>query len=102
METFMLRRAMPADSTAGATSSALPTAPREIVGPEFLNTGEAAHFLRLSTKTLEKMRMLGGGPTFRKFGSRVMYAVVDLRAWADRHAYEMTSDPGRVQRSSVR
>ena len=70
--------------------------------PEFLTNDEAAAFLRLSPRTLEKQRVLGGGPRYRKFGARVLYAVGDLRAWADGRAYGMTSDPGYVQRDSVR
>jgi hypothetical protein len=72
------------------------------VNPEFLTTDEAGAFLRLSPRTLEKQRVLGGGPRFRKFGARVVYAAADLRAWADSHTYGMTSDPGYVQRDSVR
>lgn len=70
--------------------------------PEFLNTDEAAEMLRLSARTLEKYRVLGGGPRFRKFGARVVYAAADLRAWADSHTYGMTSDPGRTVRGSAR
>jgi hypothetical protein len=70
--------------------------------PDFLTTVEAASFLRLSPRTLEKQRVLGGGPQFRKFGARVLYAASDLRSWADSRAYGMTSDPGYVQRTSVR
>jgi len=70
--------------------------------PEFLTTDEAGAFLRLSPRTLEKQRVLGGGPRFRKFGARVVYAIDDLRAWADGRAYGMTSDPGYAQRTSVR
>ena len=73
-----------------------------IANPEFLTTEEAATFLRLSPRTLEKQRVLGGGPRFRKFGARVVYAAADLRAWADRNTFGMTSDPGYVQRDSVR
>lgn len=69
---------------------------------DFLTTVEAAEFLRLSPRTLEKQRVLGGGPRFRKFGARVLYAAGDLRSWADSRAYGMTSDPGYVQRTSVR
>lgn len=72
------------------------------VNPEFLTTNEAGTFLRLSPRTLEKQRVQGGGPRFRKLGARVVYAAVDLRAWADSRSYEMTSDPGYVQRNSVR
>ncbi|WP_137891273.1 helix-turn-helix domain-containing protein [Ramlibacter sp. 2FC] len=70
--------------------------------PEFLTNDEAAAFLRLSPRTLEKQRVLGGGPRFRKFGARVLYAAEDLRAWANSRAYDMTSDPGCPQRASVR
>lgn len=77
-------------------------APATPANPEFLTTGEAGVFLRLSPRTLEKQRVLGGGPRFRKFGARVVYAVDDLRAWANSRTYGMTSDPGYVQRDSVR
>jgi hypothetical protein len=76
--------------------------PAAAVNPEFLTTEEAGAFLRLSPRTLEKQRVLGGGPRFRKFGARVVYAATDLRAWADSRTYGMTSDPGYVQRDSVR
>lgn len=79
-----------------------PTSQTSAAKPEFLTTQEAAELLRLSPRTLEKQRVLGGGPRFRKFGARVVYAMADLRAWADGNAYGMTSDPGYVVRSSVR
>ncbi len=69
--------------------------------PRFLTTDESAEFLRLSPRTLEKLRVLGGGPRFRKLGARVVYAVDDLCAWADERAFGMTSDPGYAQRASV-
>ncbi len=59
----------------------------------YLTNDEAAAFLRLSPRTLEKQRIIGGGPRFRKFGRRVMYAVVDLEAWADARSFEGTFDP---------
>ena len=59
----------------------------------YLTNDEAAAFLRLSPRTLEKQRVIGGGPRFRKFGRRVMYAVIDLETWADARSFEMTSDP---------
>ncbi len=46
----------------------------------YLTNDEAADYLRLSPRTLEKQRVIGGGPKFRKFGRRVMYAVSDLDA----------------------
>lgn len=64
----------------------------------YLTNDEAAQYLRLSPRTLEKQRVIGGGPTFRKFGRRVMYAVADLDSWADARSYEATSDPEYAQR----
>ncbi|HSV82692.1 MAG TPA: helix-turn-helix domain-containing protein [Ramlibacter sp.] len=59
----------------------------------YLNNSEAAEFLRLSPRTLEKQRVIGGGPRFRKFGRRVMYAIEDLETWANARSFEMTCDP---------
>ena len=60
----------------------------------FLRTPEAARFLGLSGRTLEKHRTYGTGPKYRKIGGRVVYAVDDLHAWADLGAKKSTSDPG--------
>jgi excisionase family DNA binding protein len=59
----------------------------------YLTNEEAAAYLRLSPRTLEKQRVIGGGPRFRKFGRRVLYAIDDLQIWAEARACEMTSDP---------
>jgi predicted DNA-binding transcriptional regulator AlpA len=61
--------------------------------PRFLRTPEAAHFLGLSGRTLEKHRTYGTGPAYHKLGGRVVYAIEDLRAWADRGTVSSTSDP---------
>ncbi|MGY8819986.1 MAG: helix-turn-helix domain-containing protein [Pseudomonadales bacterium] len=68
------------------------------VSAHYLNNDEAADFLRLSPRTLEKQRVIGGGPRFRKFGRRVMYALADLRAWADERCFETTFDPDYLER----
>jgi hypothetical protein len=62
--------------------------------PPFLHTPDAARFLGLSGRTLEKHRTYGTGPKFRKIGGRVVYALEDLKAWADRGVRTSTSDPG--------
>ena len=67
--------------------------PQSAQPARYLTNNEAAAFLRLSPRTLEKQRVIGGGPRFRKFGRRVMYAIVDLETWADARSFEMTSDP---------
>jgi hypothetical protein len=43
---------------------------------------------------LEKHRTYGTGPKYRKIGGRVVYALDDLKAWADLGAKTSTSDPG--------
>jgi predicted DNA-binding transcriptional regulator AlpA len=60
----------------------------------YLRTPEAARFLGLSPRTLEKHRTFGTGPLFRKLGGRIVYAPEDLRAWAERGRRSSTSDPG--------
>ena len=60
----------------------------------YLRTPEAARFLGLSGRTLEKHRSFGSGPTYRKIGGRVVYRLADLQAWAESGARQSTSDPG--------
>ena len=62
--------------------------------PRYLRTPEAARFLGLSGRTLEKHRTYGTGPRYSKLGGRVVYALNDLQAWADRGMKASTSDPG--------
>ncbi|MFC3109970.1 helix-turn-helix transcriptional regulator [Undibacterium arcticum] len=81
--------------------AATPTAAQQPA--RYLTNNEAAAFLRLSPRTLEKQRVIGGGPRFRKFGRRVMYAIIDLESWADARSFEMTSDPEyTARRAGVR
>ena len=48
--------------------------------PRFLRTPEAARFLGLSGRTLEKHRTYDTGPRYSKLGGRVVYALTDLQA----------------------
>lgn len=53
----------------------------------FLSRCESAeHLVSLgfptTKKTLDKLATIGGGPLFRKFGSRVLYRPEDLLVWA--------------------
>lgn len=66
-------------------AAALPPAP-------FLTTPEAARYLTLKPNTLEKMRVYGGGPQYRKHGRHVRYHLDDLIAWSDLRKKDMTSD----------
>lgn len=64
-------------------------------GSPFLNTDQAAHYVGLSRRTLEKMRTAGGGPRFRKHGRYVRYHIDDLDEWSAEHVKTSTSEPDR-------
>lgn len=49
----------------------------------FMDTDGAAAYLGLSPRTLEKYRVYGGGPVYRKLGRRAVYTLEDLNIWAD-------------------
>ena len=59
----------------------------------FLRTEEAARFVGLSWRTLEKHRVYGTGPKFSKIGGRIVYAVSDLREWVELGANPVISYP---------
>jgi hypothetical protein len=58
----------------------------------FLNTKEAAAWLGLAPNTLEKWRVQGGGPPYRKHGRYVRYHLEDLTAWSEAQKRRSTSD----------
>lgn len=61
-------------------------------GP-FLTPRQLADILKVSVKTLERLRKRGGGPPFIKFGGgQIRYPVVGLDAWLKDH--EHGSSPG--------
>jgi hypothetical protein len=62
----------------------------------YLIQDEAAKLLRLSPRTLERMRLEGTGPQFHKFGRRVVYKNDDLTSWANSRVFTSTSDTGAV------
>ena len=52
----------------------------------YLTVQEAAEFLGLSYKTLNKWRLLGmDGPPYHRFGTAIRYRRDDLTEWARRH-----------------
>lgn len=61
-------------------------------GSPFLDTAQAAFYVGLSCRTLEKMRVVGGGPQFRKHGRYVRYHIDDLDAWSAGRAKSSTTD----------
>jgi hypothetical protein len=64
-----------------------------VSNPILFNTSQAAEFLRLSRRTLEGLRVRGGGPRYRKIG-RVFYERADLFAWLDAAARNSTGAGG--------
>jgi len=56
----------------------------------FLTTPQAADFIGLSDRTLERMRTEGHGPDYRKHGRYVRYHIDDLRAWSTAHLMHST------------
>jgi len=62
---------------------------------ELLDERQAAQTLNLSPKTLQKWRVVGGGPPFVKLNAAVRYRPEDLQAWLDARTRTSTSDPGR-------
>jgi Helix-turn-helix domain len=60
--------------------------------PPFLNTVEAAAWLRLTKNTLEKMRVQGRGPIYRKHGRYVRYHIEDLVDYSQASKRTSTSD----------
>lgn len=59
---------------------------------QFLTTRKAAEVLGLRPNTLEKMRVYGGGPIYRKHGRHVRYLLDDLIAWSDARKKLSTSE----------
>jgi hypothetical protein len=56
-------------------------------GEEFMRVMQAAAFLKErygigAAKTLNKLRVVGGGPRYVKFGRAVCYSKTELEAWA--------------------
>lgn len=68
--------------------------PQESTESRFLDTREAAAYLRLSKATLERWRTEGRGPSFSKLGRRVVYVRQDLIDFAEGERRRSTSDPG--------
>ena len=64
--------------------------------PALLTTAEAAGRLRLSPRTLERLRVSGEGPRYMKAGpgrrARVFYLGSDLEAWLAQFRFGSTSE----------
>lgn len=59
-----------------------------------LSTREEAKKLGISHRTLEGLRLKGGGPPFVKLGRSVRYDETDVDMWLASRRRRSTSDPG--------
>jgi excisionase family DNA binding protein len=59
---------------------------------QLLNQSEAAKLLRLSERTLERLRLQGGGPLYVKCGRSVRYRQCDLETWIAARIVGSTSE----------
>jgi excisionase family DNA binding protein len=62
-----------------------------------LTTHEAASYLRLSTRTLERLRVSGTGPKFVRLGHSIRYRQQDLDAHVAARVVASTSEKGAQQ-----
>lgn len=64
--------------------------------PALLTTSEAARIVRLSPRTLERLRVSGQGPRFTKAGpgkrARVLYRKADIDEWLARFSFASTAE----------
>ena len=61
---------------------AIERANRAKLGSPFLNTDQAAAYLKLSGRLLKRLRVRGDGPEFRRHSRFVEYHIDDLDAWS--------------------
>ena len=66
----------------------------------YLSTPQAAAVLGLSPRTLERYRVIGGGPPFLTYCNRVHYLRSDLDSWALEGRRRSTSDDGGAARAN--
>lgn len=86
---------MPNDVQAPAAPAVPVEQPSAHHPQDMLTTAQAAVVLGLSPRTLEQLRVKGGGVPYYALGRRaVRYKRVDLTAWLDSRRRKSTSDPG--------
>ena len=61
---------------------------------KYLNNREAAEYLGLSVRTMNRYRVTGDGPPYYRLGGRVRYARDELNEWVTGSRRTSTSDEG--------
>jgi hypothetical protein len=59
-----------------------------------LNEREAAALLKLSVRTLQRLRCVGGGAKFVRLRGSVRYRTEDLQSWIEARVVSSTSEEG--------
>lgn len=59
---------------------------------ERLDTGQAAAYLGIGSRTLSRMRVSGGGPRNARLRRRVVYDAADLEAWVEARKRTVTGE----------
>lgn len=65
------------------SDDAIERAARARKGTPFLNTEQAAAWLILTARRLQKMRKEGTGPEWRRHARFIHYHIDDLQSWSD-------------------
>jgi hypothetical protein len=82
-----MEKAMPMEQTSARNT--------ELGREQFVSETEAAEFLNISVRTLQRWRAeppVGGGPKFYRFGSRVNYLLSRCALWAESRVFNSTSE----------
>ena len=64
--------------------------------PRWMRTPDAAAYAGHGKSTLDKLRIVGGGPPYVKRGSVVLYDRDDLDRWLAERKVRSTSEPVRA------
>ena len=64
----------------------------ETVSSTWLDSSQAAAYILHSTRTLERLRLVGGGPRYAKAGRKVIYRREWLDQWLDSRSFSSTAE----------
>ncbi len=66
---------------------------------QYLSTRKAAAFLGLSPRTMDRNRMGGEGPSYYRFGHRILYRRADLEDWAEARRVALGAEADAARRA---
>jgi hypothetical protein len=62
-------------------------------GNPYLTTRQAAHYLSMSPRTLQRLRVAGKGPRTRRHTRTVLYHIDDLDSWSRDQVEPVVREP---------